>query len=52
MVTNRDAATEIDIVEAWHDASNSSAIERLVRLSHPEVRIGGPYGIGYGTKLL
>ncbi|MBV9455885.1 MAG: hypothetical protein JOZ19_17495 [Rubrobacter sp.] len=41
MVTNRDAVTEIGIVEAWRDALNSNDIERLVTLSYPKVEIGG-----------
>jgi ketosteroid isomerase-like protein len=52
METNRDPASEVGIVEAWHAALNSSDIERLVTLSHPNVEVGGPHGTGRGTKLL
>ena len=52
METNRDAASEVGIVEAWHEALNTSDIERLVTLSHPNVEVGGPHGTGRGTKLL
>ncbi len=52
METNRDAASEVGIVEAWHEALNSSDLERLVTLSHPNVEVGGPHGTGRGTKLL
>jgi ketosteroid isomerase-like protein len=52
MGKNHDIATEVGIVEAWHEALNRSDIERLVMLSHPDVEVGGPHGIGHGTKLL
>jgi hypothetical protein len=52
MGKNLDTDTEVGIVEAWHEALNSSDIERLVMLSHPDVEVGGPHGTGRGTKLL
>jgi hypothetical protein len=52
METNHDAVSEVGIVEAWHEALNSSDIERLVTLSHSNVEVGGPHGTGHGTKLL
>src|ERR671928_716418 len=52
MGKNSDTATEVGIVEAWHEALNRSDIERLVMLSHPDVEVGGPHGTGRGTKLL
>ena len=52
MGTNPDTAVAVGIVEAWHEALNSSDIERLATLSHPDVEVGGPRGTGRGTKLL
>ena len=52
MGINPDAAVEVGIAEDWHEALNSSNIERLVALSHPDVEVGGPHGSGRGTKLL
>ena len=40
MGTNPDAAVAVGIVEAWHEALNSSDIERLATLSHPDVEVG------------
>ena len=45
-------AVEVGVAKAWHEALNSSDIERLVALSHPDVEVGGPQGTGRGTKLL
>ena len=50
--TNPDTAVAVGIVEAWHEALNSSDIERLATLSHPDVEVGGPRGTGRGTELL
>ena len=52
METNRGAASEVGIVEVWHEALNSGDIERLVTLSHPDVLVGGPHGTRRGTKPL
>ena len=52
MGTNPDTAVAVGIVEAWHEALNSSDIERLATLSHPDVEVGGPRGTGRGTELL
>ena len=45
-------ASEIFIVEAWHEALNTDDVNRLVALSHPDVEVGGPRGSGRGTQLL
>jgi len=52
MKTSRGAASEVGIVEVWHEALNSGDIERLVMLSHPDVLVGGPHGTRRGTKPL
>jgi hypothetical protein len=43
---------EIQTVIAWHDALNSSDVERLLALSHPEVEVGGPRGSAHGAQVL
>jgi ketosteroid isomerase-like protein len=43
---------ELRVVEAWHEALNDGAVDRLVELSHPEVEVGGPRGTGRGAQLL
>ena len=45
-------ASQIRIVEAWHEALNSRDIDRLVSLSHKDIEIGGPRGTARGTKVL
>jgi ketosteroid isomerase-like protein len=45
-------ASEIFIVEAWHEALNAGDVDRLVALSHPDVEVGGPRGTGRGAQLL
>jgi ketosteroid isomerase-like protein len=45
-------ASELRVVEAWHEALNGGEIDRLVELSHPEVEVGGPRGTGRGAQLL
>jgi ketosteroid isomerase-like protein len=46
-------ASEIRIVEAWHEALNAGDVDRLVALSHPDVEVGGgPRGTGHGAQLL
>ena len=45
-------APELRVVEAWHEALNDGAVDRLVELSHPEVEVGGPRGTGWGAQLL
>jgi hypothetical protein len=47
-----DAAVEVGIAAAWHEALNSRDIERLMTLSHPDIEVGGPQGAGRGIKLL
>ena len=46
------ATPEIRTVRAWHEALNDGEVDRLVELSHPEVEVGGPRGIGQGAQLL
>ena len=41
---------ELRVVEAWHEALNDGEVDRLVGLSHPEVEVGGPRGIGRGRR--
>ncbi len=43
---------ELDTVRDWHEALNQGDADRLVRLSDPEVRVGGPRGSGAGSGLL
>ena len=45
-------ASELSVVEAWHEALNAGEVDRLVELSHPEVEVGGPRGTGRGAQLL
>ncbi len=45
-------AREIQTVTAWHEALNSGDVDRLVELSHPDVEVGGPRGMGHGVELL
>ena len=45
-------ASEILIVEAWHEALNAGDVDRLVALSHPDIEVGGPRGTGRGAQLL
>ena len=45
-------ATELRIVDAWHEALNGGEVDRLMELSHPEVEVGGPRGTGRGAQLL
>jgi len=45
-------APELRVVEAWHEALNNGAVDRLVELSHSEVEVGGPHGTGRGAQLL
>jgi ketosteroid isomerase-like protein len=46
------AALEINAVRACHEALNSGDAEGLVKLSHPEIEVGGPRRTGHGTQLL
>jgi hypothetical protein len=43
---------EMRTVTAWHEALNSRDVERLVGLSHPDVRVGGPRETGHGADIL
>jgi ketosteroid isomerase-like protein len=45
-------APEIRIVRAWHKALHSGDVDLLVELSHSDVEVGGPRGVGHGTQLL
>jgi limonene-1,2-epoxide hydrolase len=51
-VHKQDGVSEIHVVEAWHAALNEGDVDRLVGLSHPDVEIGGPRGVGRGVQLL
>lgn len=44
--------SEVRLVKAWHAALNDGDVERLAALSHPDVEVGGPRGIGCGVQLL
>ncbi len=44
--------SEVRVVEAWQEALNEGAVDRLVGLSHPDVEVGGPRGVGRGRQLL
>ena len=44
--------SEVHVVEAWHAALNEGDVDCLVGLSHPDVKIGGPRGVGRGVQLL
>ncbi len=48
----QDGVSEVHVVEAWHAALNEGDVDRLVGLSHPDVEIGGPRGVGRGVQLL
>lgn len=39
-------------VQAWQDAANRGDVERLLRLSHPDIELVGPRGGGRGHQLL
>jgi hypothetical protein len=43
---------EVSIVTAWHEALNSSDVDRLVVLSSEDIEIVGPRGSGQGSQLL
>ena len=45
-------ASESRVVRAWHEALNSGDADLLVELSHPDVEVGGPRGVGHGAQLL
>lgn len=45
-------APEVSVVRAWHEALNTSDVDRLVALSHPEVEMGGPRGNVHGAQVL
>ena len=45
-------ASETRVVRAWHEALNSGDVDLLVELSHPDVEVGGPRGVGHGAQLL
>jgi len=45
-------APEIHTVTSWHEALNAGDVERLLKLSHPDVEVGGPRGMGRGAQLL
>jgi limonene-1,2-epoxide hydrolase len=51
-VQQQGGVSEVRVVEAWHAALNEGDVDRLVGLSHPDVEVGGPRGIGRGVQLL
>jgi hypothetical protein len=51
-VQEQGGVSEVHVVEAWHAALNEGDVERLVGLSHPDVEIGGPRGVGRGVQVL
>jgi SnoaL-like domain len=51
-VQEQGGVSEVHVVEAWHAALNEGDVDRLVVLSHPDVEIGGPRGVGRGVQLL
>ena len=46
------SAPEVQTVLAWHEALNAGDADRLVKLSHPGIEVGGPRGGGRGGALL
>jgi ketosteroid isomerase-like protein len=51
-VEKEGGASEVHLVEAWHEALNEGDVDRLVELSHPDVEVGGPRGSGRSVRLL
>ena len=39
-------------MEQWHEALNVGDTDRLVELSHPSVKMGGPRGVVSGAEVL
>jgi ketosteroid isomerase-like protein len=46
------AGPEVQTVASWHRALNSGDVERLIRLSHPAIEVGGPRGTSQGVQIL
>ena len=44
--------SEVQSVVAWHEALNSGDVERLIRLSHPDIEVAGPRGTGHDVRIL
>ena len=44
--------SEVDVVNAWHDALNAGEIDRLAGLVSDDVAVGGPRGSSRGANLL
>jgi ketosteroid isomerase-like protein len=44
--------SEVRIVQAWHEALNTGDVDFLATLSHPDIEVGGPRGVGRGVQLL
>ena len=40
------------VARSWHEAMNAGDVERLVSLTHDDVEVAGPRGVGRGTELL
>jgi hypothetical protein len=51
-VQEQGGVSEVRVAEAWHEALNEGDVDRLVGLSHPDVEVGGPRGVGRGVRLL
>lgn len=52
MSPSASAATDIAIVQAWHDAVNNGEIDRLAELLDDDVEFGGPRGTGRGASIV
>jgi O-acetyl-ADP-ribose deacetylase (regulator of RNase III) len=46
------AASSVEVVRAWLDASNAADAERLVQLSSPDIELVGPRGSARGHDVL
>jgi hypothetical protein len=49
---DKHVSPEVQTVLAWHEALNDGDVERLVRLSPPDVVVGGPRGTTQGAHVL
>lgn len=52
MQINDETRQVLETVQAWQDAVNDNDLERLQRLSAPDIEILGPRGSGFGHALL
>jgi hypothetical protein len=44
--------TDVEIVQAWHEALNAGDVDRLVALCDANVEVGGPRGSSSGHQVL